>query len=428
MTLLTAQVDGRLREALRDPASSISDIEALLSVIEGGRKQRLSAVQEATEALSPSAEADLRCCDDLRRRRVFQLLLALQPDSQRIPKDLLRRVDGLLDEGWRRAYRRAAEDAPRRLVVVPTWQCELRCRYCLIPKQDGRVMSERVLERGLGLLMSADWPEVQIQFFGGEPLLEWPLVQRTILGAEQAAAEAGKQVSFLLTTNGLALDEARREWLAEHPVRFEVSLDGAASDHDEVRKLRRTGAGTHAAIAANAAALAEQGLPVDVTMVVHPRLAHRVDVNFLDIVDQGLGRVFITPGQGMVWERSQMEALARSLHRLAESLQDRPDAHITNLDSPFHPLRHNSEITLDWDGVLYGGNGFLHETRLKERFVLGHLDELGGFDRYWFDRPTNEELLAWTYDEATTANNLAVGRILVSFLRWLHSARSAVSP
>ena len=92
-----------------------------------------------------------------------------------------------------------------------------------------------------------------------------------------------------------------------------------------------------------------------------------------------------------------------------------------NLESAPMPVRLNGEVTVDFDGTLYGGNGFLHETEHKSKFVIGDLDEHGSFDRYWMDAPSNDFLLAWSYPEDITANNLEVGRIMHSFAKWMRS-------
>ena len=83
------------------------------------------------------------------------------------------------------------------------------------------------------------------------------------------------------------------------------------------------------------------------------------------------------------------------------------------------PIRLNGEITVDWDGTIYGGNAFLHETEHKQKFVIGHLDDLASFDRYWLDSPTNDYLLDWSYPPDVTKNNLDVGRIFKSFHQWM---------
>ena len=68
---------------------------------------------------------------------------------------------------------------------------------------------------------------------------------------------------------------------------------------------------------------------------------------------------------------------------------------MVNLESEPMPVRLNGEVTVDWDGTVFGGNAFLHETEHKQKFVVGHLDDLHGFDRYWMDALPNDFLLEW---------------------------------
>jgi hypothetical protein len=76
---------------------------------------------------------------------------------------------------------------------------------------------------------------------------------------------------------------------------------------------------------------------------------------------------------------------------------------------------------VDWDGTIYGGNAFLHETEHKQKFVIGQLDDLGSFDRYWMNAPTNDYLLDWSYPPDITTNNLQMGAIMTSFIKWMQA-------
>mgnify|MGYP006961370515 FL=1 len=95
---------------------------------------------------------------------------------------------------------------------------------------------------------------------------------------------------------------------------------------------------------------------------------------------------------------------------------------LVNLENRPMPMRLNGEVTVDWDGTIYAGNAFLHETEHKDRFRVGHLDDRGGFDRYWMDGPSNDFLLQYSYPPDITANNLKTGAILTSFLRYMYEA------
>jgi hypothetical protein len=82
-------------------------------------------------------------------------------------------------------------------------------------------------------------------------------------------------------------------------------------------------------------------------------------------------------------------------------------------------MRLNGEVTVDWDGTIYGGNAFLHETEHKQLFVVGHLDDHTNIDRYWIDATDNNFLLDWSYRPKVTANNVEVGKVMASFIKWM---------
>lgn len=326
--------------------------------------------------------------------------------------------------GWLPAFRRFGHEVAPRLVVIPTWQCELRCRYCYVAKQEGRAMTGETLERAVDLLLSSRRREVMLQFFGGEPLCRFDLVQHGIRYAAEQAEHLERSVRYVVSSNGYALDRRQLAWLAEYPVRLELSLDGTPETHNANRPARDRSVDSYlAGIATKVDAIHEAGLPYDVIMVVHRHDAARTAANFSHIADLGFRRIQINFGLGALWSEEQQRQLADQLFLLGEELRRRwrhgDSLVMVNLENKPLPMRLNGEITVDFDGTIYGGNGFLHETPHKRRFEMGHLDHLGGFDRYWLDAPSNEFLLEWTYPPEVTTNNLKVGRIMTSFVRWM---------
>jgi hypothetical protein len=174
-------------------------------------------------------------------------------------------------------------------------------------------------------------------------------------------------------------------------------------------------------IAPQVQAILDSGLKYDVIMVVHPQFVERLSHNYLHIADLGFKRVQINIALGKAWTVAQSKHLASQLFVLAAELRKRPEQILVNAEHAPMPMRLNGEITVDWDGTIYGGNAFLHETEHKERFKVGHLQDLMAFDRYWMDAPANAELVAWSYPPDVTTNNLKVGAILSDFLRWYRS-------
>ncbi len=405
-----------------------------------GSLLRLREIWSAAGAPEPL----LRRLDDLPRQLVFELLAdarkgehgALPTGWPSAPKTAtaLALAEELLGPSadWLPAFQRHVAEVAPRLVVIPTWQCELRCNYCYIPKQDGRVMSRSVLERSIDLLLSSRHTDLILQFFGGEALLEYPSIQHGIGYALQRAAGLKKRVQFILSSNGWSLDDEKLAWLARHPVKLELSLDGDADTQNRFRHSRLPREDSYAvSIAGRADAILASGLAHDVIMVVHPLNAHLLDQNFFHIASLGFRRLQINPALGPMWKPAQVEALSQALFRIGAELKTRwaagDDLVFINAENRPMPVRLNGEVTVDHDGTIYGGNAFLRETEHKERFVVGHLDDARGFERYWLDAPSNELLLQYSYPPDITRNNLAVGKLMRSFCLWLRG-ESAPAP
>ena len=374
-------------------------------------------------------EAMIRQLDEAPRRLALDLLRGARDHARGWP-GYRPDVDAVLETAiplagprWKQDLKRYCEQSVPRLVLIPTWQCELRCRYCFIPKQDGRVMSIETAERGVELLLSSERPDVMLQFFGGEALLEWELLKHTIAYAVRRAEARNKSISFVLSSNGWSLDAEKLAWLREHPVKLELSLDGAPDLQNRFRRaLQKGGDSYEMGIAPRAQVIQESGVPYDVIMVVHPENAGRVDESFKHLASLGFSRLQINHALGYRWTDEQMKTLTAGLHRVGQWLRT-DGQHVTfvNAEHAPMPVRLNGEITVDWDGAIYGGNGFLHETEHKDRFRVGHLDDLRGFDHYWLEAPHNDYLLRWSYPEDVTDNNLKLGRVMASFVRWVRS-------
>lgn len=379
-------------------------------------------------------ERAVRRLDDARRRATFDLLTQAwrrrQDGWPGDPPDQARALavaEGLLGEQakWRKALRQYTYDTIRRMVLIPTWQCELRCSYCFIPKQDGRVMSDEVAERAVEMLLSTPQPEVVLQFFGGEALLEYARVQHAIVYAERRAEALGKRISFVISTNGWSLTPDKLDWLAQHPVRLELSLDGDQRTQERYRASRwRDQSSYEHSIATHADAILASGIPQWVIMVVHPTNVDAMPDNFFHLADMGFQRIQINNMLGRVWTPEQTQSFAEGLRRIGEGLIERwtqgQPLEFINMNHRPMAMRLNGEVTIDFDGTVFGGNAFLHETEHKDKFVVGHLDDLTNVERYWVDATDNHFLLDWSYRPKVTQNNVEVGKVMTSFIRWMN--------
>ncbi|MGI6450832.1 MAG: thioether cross-link-forming SCIFF peptide maturase [Desulfitobacteriia bacterium] len=119
--------------------------------------------------------------------------------------------------------------------------CNLRCRYCFAGTGSfgGKrgLMSEETGKRALDFLLqhSGKRPQCEVDFFGGEPLLNFAVVRKLIAYGKEIAHKAGKTMKFTLTTNAVLLDEAVTEFLLNEGVSIVLSLDGREEVNDKMR-------------------------------------------------------------------------------------------------------------------------------------------------------------------------------------------------
>ena len=106
------------------------------------------------------------------------------------------------------------------------------------PKGAPHPLALETLERSIDLLLSSERPRLQLQFFGGEALLEYARVQHAIAYGSAQAEARGKALSFILSSNGWSLDADKLSWLAQFPVKLALSLDGDPRTQNRFRHSR----------------------------------------------------------------------------------------------------------------------------------------------------------------------------------------------
>jgi uncharacterized protein len=127
-------------------------------------------------------------------------------------------------------------------MVVATARCSCICDYCQAssadPSAGGLDMTPEVAEKVVEVIFDSPAPGVKIEFQGGEPTLNWPIIEFIVKRAETVAKAKHKEVAFVICSNLL---EAREDWARfcrEHQVSFSTSLDGPKTFHDLHRKSR----------------------------------------------------------------------------------------------------------------------------------------------------------------------------------------------
>ena len=119
--------------------------------------------------------------------------------------------------------------------------CNLNCSYCFASqgKYHGEraIMSFDVGKRALDFLVenSGDRRNLEVDFFGGEPLMNWQIVKDLVAYARSIEKDAGKNFRFTLTTNGVLLDDEVTDFCNREMHNVVLSLDGRKEVNDRFR-------------------------------------------------------------------------------------------------------------------------------------------------------------------------------------------------
>jgi uncharacterized protein len=207
-----------------------------------------------------------------------------------------------------------------------THACNLRCAYCYAGIKSGRRMSWAVAKQAIDFCLTdtirrarltGQSPAAQLGFFGGEPLLEWPLLQRASGYAVAEAERLGIPLKKTVTTNLTLLDEPKAAWLKENGFYAGLSLDGNAAMHDTLRRFRN-GRGSHAVCAK--ALRFFRGLQANGEVIVVPdprNIAHLADsVDWL--IGQDIRHMSLNPNFYIAWPEPALAAWQAAYERIGD--------------------------------------------------------------------------------------------------------------
>ena len=142
-------------------------------------------------------------------------------------------------------YRRYAEmsvKAPiKAMCLHVSHDCNLRCKYCFAETGDfgnGRkIMTPETGRKAIDFLIekSAGRQNLELDFFGGEPLMAWDTVKATVDYARSIEKQHGKNFRFTITTNGVLLDDEKIEYINNEMSNCVLSIDGRKEVNDNIR-------------------------------------------------------------------------------------------------------------------------------------------------------------------------------------------------
>ncbi len=178
--------------------------------------------------------------------------------SQEDIKEGLGDLDYLVQEGYlfteptfsKEQFEAHGERVVKAICLHVAHDCNMNCRYCF---------GDQGAFEGIRSLMSFDTGKcaidyllagsgnrhnLEVDFFGGEPLMNFEVVKQLVAYGREKEKEYNKHIRFTITTNGILLDEEKTAFINQHMDNVILSIDGRQSVND---KMRRTwnDKGTH---------------------------------------------------------------------------------------------------------------------------------------------------------------------------------------
>ena len=135
----------------------------------------------------------------------------------------------------------AKETVVKALCLHVAHDCNLKCRYCFAEEGEyhGKraLMSAEVGRQALDFLVanSGKRRNLEVDFFGGEPLMNWDVVKELVAYGRELEQSHHKKFRFTLTTNGILLNDEIMDYLNENMDNVVLSIDGRQEVHDRMR-------------------------------------------------------------------------------------------------------------------------------------------------------------------------------------------------
>ncbi len=220
------------------------------------------------------------------------------------------------------------------LVLNLTNQCNLSCQYCYefgedkVATPDGKpkFMDIETAKAAVNFLLeqSTGRDTIHITFFGGETLMNFPLLKQVVGYATDQATAQGRKIDFSLTTNATLLTPQIIEFLSDNHIGVTVSMDGPAELHDKLRVFAN-GRGSYDILEPKVRALianhktrpitARVTLTAGVTDVIRIYRHLKEDLGFHEV---GFAPVTTSPDRLYAINDQGMDGVLQQFHKLAD--------------------------------------------------------------------------------------------------------------
>ncbi len=204
-----------------------------------------------------------------------------------------------------------------KIKLAITTKCNLNCDYCFV-KKTNKDMNFITAKNAVYLLLKSKGKDKLLSIYGGEPLLNFKLIEKICPYAISQAEKLKKSLTLSVCTNATLLEEEHLNFFKENKVRLIISLIGKEHDHDKFRSLDRN-KGTYEVILRKLP-MAFKKIPPEhlgVSFCLFPSTVERMEDNFNHLLKLGFNYInFEIIHHYQKWTKKSQENFNLGLNRI----------------------------------------------------------------------------------------------------------------
>lgn len=238
------------------------------------------------------------------------------------------------DDSYSEFKDKLGEEPVKAMCLHMAHDCNLRCKYCFASTGDfghGRkLMDYETAKKAIDLLvqLSEGRRNLEVDFFGGEPMMNYDVLCKTVEYARSIEKDTGKNFRFTVTTNGLTLNDDNIAYINKEMSNVVLSIDGRKEVNDRMR-VRVDGTGSYDAIVPKFQKLvAARGDKEHYVRGTYTRNNLDFDKDVLQLYDLGFRQISVEPVVGPETDdysirEQDIPAIEASYERLMQELIQR---------------------------------------------------------------------------------------------------------
>jgi uncharacterized protein len=210
------------------------------------------------------------------------------------------------------------------LTLFVDHQCNLRCSYCYNGDKFNRTMDLETMRAAVRIAARSPGNQLDVSFFGGEPLLRLPFLKQTVAHVSRVHSELPEprpRLRFILNTNGTLIDDAAIELLCSQRFTVFVSIDGPRDVHDRCR-VDAGGRGSFDKTLAGVDKLRQAKVPFQIMLVFGAETGARLGEGVRMLLPLGAEKIQLNANYRDDWSARAIAGLRRGLRAAGDAWID----------------------------------------------------------------------------------------------------------